>query len=70
MIATKDSELRKGDNMKVIALVPVKLNNERLPGKNTKPFDNGEPLIHYILTTLAKVKRCEEIYVYCSDARI
>jgi CMP-N-acetylneuraminic acid synthetase len=55
---------------KIVAVVPVKLNNERLPGKNTKSFDNGEPLIHYILATLAKVKRCEAIYVYCSDERI
>jgi CMP-N-acetylneuraminic acid synthetase len=56
--------------MKIVGLVPIKLNNERLPGKNTKPFDNGEPLIHYILTTLSKVKRCEAVYVYCSDERI
>jgi CMP-N-acetylneuraminic acid synthetase len=55
---------------KIVAVVPVKLNNERLPGKNTKTFDNGEPLIHYILTTLAKVKRCDAVYVYCSDERI
>jgi CMP-N-acetylneuraminic acid synthetase len=58
------------EKMKIVGVVPVKLNNERLPGKNTKPFDNGEPLIHYILTTLSNVKRCEEIYVYCSDERI
>jgi CMP-N-acetylneuraminic acid synthetase len=56
--------------MKIIGVVPVKLNNERLPGKNTKAFDNGEPLIHYILNTLSKVKRCEAVYVYCSDERI
>jgi len=53
--------------MKTVALIPVKLNNERLPGKNIKPFDNGKPLIHYILTTLSKVDRCEQVYVYCSD---
>ena len=29
--------------MKTVAFVPVKLNNERLPGKNTKPFHNGNP---------------------------
>jgi spore coat polysaccharide biosynthesis protein SpsF (cytidylyltransferase family) len=39
--------------MKIVGVVRVKLNNERLPGKNTKPFDNGEPLIRYILTTLS-----------------
>lgn len=56
--------------MKVVAVVPVKLNNERLPNKNIKAFDNGEPLIHYILNTLKKVDRCDEIYVYCSEDRI
>lgn len=35
-----------------VAFVPLKLNNERLPGKNTKPFTNGKPLITYILSTL------------------
>ena len=36
---------------KIVAFVPVKLNNERLPGKNTKSFDGGKPLIEYILGT-------------------
>lgn len=53
--------------MKIVAFVPIKMNNERLPGKNTKSFDNGEPLIYYILNTLSKVKGLDEIYVYCSN---
>ncbi|MCI5624257.1 MULTISPECIES: acylneuraminate cytidylyltransferase family protein [Anaerostipes] len=56
--------------MKITAFVPMKLNNERLPGKNTKPFTNGKPLCHYILNTLLKVKGIDEIYVYCSDPTI
>ena len=56
--------------MKIVALIPVKLNNERLPGKNLKAFDNGKPLIHYILTTLSKVDKCDKIYVYCSSEQI
>lgn len=56
--------------MKVTAFVPMKLNNERLPGKNTKPFTNGKPLCQYILNTLLKVKEIDEIYVYCSDPSI
>lgn len=55
---------------KVVAFVPVKLNNERLPGKNTKPFRGGEPLITYILHTLKEAKGIDEIYVYCSDESI
>lgn len=56
--------------MKTVAFVPVKLNNERLPGKNTRPFENGDPLICYILRTLLKVQGLDEIYVYCSDSAI
>lgn len=56
--------------MKTIAFVPMKLNNERLPGKNTKSFTNGKPLCNYILHTLLKVKEIDEIYVYCSDPTI
>lgn len=56
--------------MRIVAFVPIKMNNERLPGKNTKAFDNGEPLIHYILDTLSKVNGLDEIYVYCSSEKI
>lgn len=56
--------------MKTVAFVPIKMNNERLPGKNTKAFDNGQPLIYYILSTLKKVEGLDEIYVYCSNEEI
>lgn len=56
--------------MKKVAFVPIKLNNERLPNKNIKCFDNGEPLITYILDTLKKVNNIDEVYVYCSDESI
>lgn len=56
--------------MKTVAVVPMKLNNRRLPQKNTKCFTNGKPLCHYILTTLLKVKGIEEVYVYCSNPDI
>ncbi len=56
--------------MKVAAFVPIKLNNERLPGKNTKAFSNGRPLISYILETLCKVESIDERYVYCSSPEI
>lgn len=61
---------KRVNKMKTVAFVPVKLNNERLPGKNTKPFHNGDPLICYILRTLLKTKGLDEIYVYCSDPAI
>lgn len=55
---------------KVVALVPIKLNNRRLPGKNIKPFTNGFPLCEYILRTLKNVEVIDEIYVFCSDPSI
>ena len=56
--------------MKVVAVVPMKLNNRRLPQKNTKSFTNGKPLCCYILSTLLKVKMIDEVYVYCSNPDI
>jgi len=56
--------------MKIIAVVPMKLNNRRLPQKNTKCFTNGKPLCYYILSTLLRLKDIEEVYVYCSNPDI
>lgn len=56
--------------MKVVAVVPMKLNNERLANKNTKKFSNGKPLCSYIVKTLSKVKNIDEIFVFCSDESI
>ena len=56
--------------MKTVAFVPIKLNSERLPMKNVKPFTNGEPLITYILKTLKKLSAIDDIYVYCSSSGI
>lgn len=56
--------------MKVVAVVPMKLNNRRLPQKNTKSFTNGKPLCYYILNTLLQVGQIDEVYVYCSNPDI
>ena len=56
--------------MKITAVVPMKLNNRRLPQKNTKCFTNGRPLCHYILSTLLTVDGIDEVYVYCSNPDI
>lgn len=56
--------------MKIVAVVPMKLNNTRLPQKNTKEFTNGDPLCKYILNTLKDVHEVDEIYVYCSNPLI
>jgi len=56
--------------VKVVAFVPVKLNNERTPGKNIKPFKDGTPLMHCIQKTLLNVKNIDDIYVYCSKEEV
>ncbi|MCD8370127.1 MAG: acylneuraminate cytidylyltransferase family protein [Clostridiales bacterium] len=56
--------------MKTVAIVPMKLNNRRLPQKNTKCFTNGKPLCYYILSTLLTVDGVDEVYVYCSNPDI
>lgn len=47
------------------SFVPMKLNNQRLPQKNTKSFTNGKPLCHYILATdyifLSNLRRFREL---------
>lgn len=55
--------------MKTVAIVPIKLNNERLPNKNTLMLGN-KPLLQYILNTLLSVTGICEIYIYCSDLAI
>lgn len=56
--------------MKIVAVVPMKLNNRRLPQKNTKCFKNGKPLCYYILSTLKSIKQIDEVFVYCSNPDI
>ena len=55
--------------MKTVAFVPIKLNNQRLPGKNTMLL-NGRPTCDYLFDTLTKVDTIDEKYVYCSDEAI
>lgn len=56
--------------MKVVAVVPMKMNSTRLPQKNIKNFKNGQPLCCYILNTLLTCKDIGEVYVYCSNPEI
>lgn len=55
--------------MKTIAIMPIKLNNERLPGKNTMLL-GGRPLLQHELVTLRETGLADEIYVYCSDEAV
>lgn len=55
--------------MKVVALVPIKLNSQRLPHKNILPIA-GKPLCFHIVDTLIKCNNIDEVYVYCSDEKV
>lgn len=55
--------------MKVVALIPIKLNSQRLPHKNLLPIA-GHPLCWHICNTLNQVKSIECSYVFCSDSSI
>lgn len=52
--------------MKTIAVMPIKLKNERCPGKNTRMLGN-RPLLRYELDNLIKTNLCNNIYIYCSS---
>lgn len=56
--------------MKVVAYVPIKLNNERMPNKNLSHFDDGTPMCHLVFNTLSSVREIDEVYCYCSDPKI
>lgn len=55
--------------MKTVALVPIKLNSQRLPHKNILPIA-GHPLCWYLCNSLVKAKGIDEVYVYCSDEEV
>lgn len=52
--------------MKTVAFVPIRLNSQRVAGKNLRPL-SGTPLMCHILKTLTSVESIDEVYVYCSD---
>lgn len=57
-------------NKKVVSMIPIKLNSERVKDKNIRPFFDGKPLIDFISKTILKSRYLDEIYVYCSDDKI
>lgn len=55
--------------MKTVAFVPIRLNSQRVSGKNLRLL-GGEPLMCHILRTLTRVEGIDEVYVFCSDEHI
>lgn len=52
--------------MRIVAIMPIKLKNERCPGKNTRML-GVKPLLQYELDSLKATGLCDEINVYCSS---
>lgn len=55
--------------MKTVAFVPIRLNSQRVEGKNLRLL-GGRPLMTYLLESLSKVENIDEVYVYCSNPAI
>ena len=55
--------------MKIVVLLPMKANSERVSGKNFKNFC-GKPLFQWILGTLESVKEIDEIVINTDASEI
>ena len=55
--------------VKVTAIMPIKLKNERCPGKNTRLLGE-KPLLQYELDSLIETGLCDSINVFCSDEAV
>lgn len=54
---------------RLVALVPMKANSERVPDKNIREF-NGRPLFHWILGTLNATETVDQVVVDTDSSRI
>lgn len=52
--------------MKRVAFVPIRLNSQRVEGKNLREL-GGRPMMTYLLESLVKAENIDEVYVYCSN---
>ena len=55
--------------MKIVAIMPIKLKNERCPGKNTRQL-GAKPLLQYELDSLKETGLCSSINVFWSDESV
>ena len=55
--------------MKKVAFVPIRLNSQRVVGKNLRMLGE-QPLMCHLLSTLVEVGNIDEVYVYCSNPAI
>lgn len=55
--------------MKIVAIMPIKLINERCPGKNTRIL-GSKPLLQHELDSLKATGLCNSINVFCSSEEV
>ncbi len=55
--------------MSIVAIMPIKLHNERCPGKNTRILGT-KPLLQHELDNLKATCLCDSINVFCSSENI
>lgn len=55
--------------MKTVAFVPIKLNSQRVKGKNILPL-GGHPVCWHIFNALLNAEGIDEVYCYCSDEKV
>lgn len=55
--------------MKIVAIMPIKLKNERCPGKNIRMLGE-KPLLQHELDNLKKTGLCDSVNVYCSEETV
>lgn len=55
--------------MKRVAFVPIRLNSQRVVGKNLRDL-GGRPMMTYLLGSLAAASNIDEVYVYCSNQEV
>jgi CMP-N-acetylneuraminic acid synthetase len=53
--------------MRIVAMIPVKSNSQRLPGKNFIPFLDDKSLLRISLEKITKVSEFDEIVVFSSS---
>lgn len=51
-------------------MIPIKLNSERVPGKNLKQFNDGTPLMNMIQKACIKSLLVNDVYVFCSNSEV
>jgi CMP-N-acetylneuraminic acid synthetase len=70
MSLLKRSSKERAVRMKVVAMIPIKLNSERLLKKSVKEFSDGTPLMEFIQRACLGAESIHEVYVYCSNPEV